>query len=118
MDMTNGCRLCPRMCGTLRQQGKTGRCGAGDSLRVARAALHFWEEPCISGTRGSGTVFFSGCPLGCRFCQNYEISARQFGKKITVERLAEIFRELQCQGAHNINLVSPTQFVPQIIRAL
>ena len=112
------CRLCPRECGAARQSGQRGLCGAGKSLRVARAALHFWEEPCISGQTGSGTVFFSGCPLGCRFCQNHDISARCFGKDISVQRLAEIFLELQQQGANNLNLVSPTQYVPQIIEAL
>jgi len=118
MNHMEHCRLCPRECGAARQSGQRGLCGADRSLRVARAALHFWEEPCISGEAGSGTVFFSGCPLGCRFCQNYEISARCFGKEITVKRLAEIFLELQQQGANNINLVSPTQYVPQIIGAL
>jgi len=112
------CRLCPRQCGADRLGGNRGYCGADNRLVVARAALHFWEEPCISGTKGSGTVFFSGCPLGCRFCQNFEISARRFGKEISVDRLAEIFLELQHQGAHNINLVSPTQYVPHIIEAL
>lgn len=112
------CRLCPRECGAARQSGQRGLCGAGKSLRVARAALHFWEEPCISGQTGSGTVFFSGCPLGCRFCQNHDISARCFGKDISVQRLAEIFLELQQQGANNVNLVSPTQYVPQMIEAL
>jgi putative pyruvate formate lyase activating enzyme len=97
---------------------RPGVCGVGAPLRVARAALHFWEEPCISGTRGSGTVFFSGCPLKCCFCQNYDISDGCAGTDITVERLAEIFLELQVQGAHNINLVSPTHFTPQIARAL
>ena len=85
---------------------------------VARAALHFGEEPCISGTNGSGTVFFSGCPLRCRFCQNAPISHNRFGKRITANRLADIFRELVAQGAHNINLVNPTMFVPIILEAL
>ena len=89
-----------------------------NNIIVARAALHFWEEPIISGDNGSGTVFFSGCNLKCVFCQNYQISTNNFGKKITIERLAEIFLELQNQGAHNINLVTPTHFVPQIIEAL
>ncbi|MBQ8669711.1 MAG: radical SAM protein [Oscillospiraceae bacterium] len=118
MSYLEQCRLCPRECGAVRQSGHRGLCGAEKSLRVARAALHFWEEPCISGQTGSGTVFFSGCPLGCRFCQNHDISARCFGKDISVQRLAEIFLELQQQGANNINLVSPTQYVPQIIEAL
>lgn len=118
MSYLEQCRLCPRECGAARQSGQRGLCGAGKSLRVARAALHFWEEPCISGQTGSGTVFFSGCPLGCRFCQNHDISARCFGKEISTQRLAGIFLELQQQGANNINLVSPTQYVSQIIEAL
>jgi len=113
-----GCTLCPRMCGAPRRKGGLGLCGAGALPRVARAGLHFWEEPCLSGTRGSGAVFFSGCPLGCRFCQNRRISAENFGKEVTPRRLSEIFLELQQAGAHNINLVSPTQYVPQILEAL
>ena len=101
------CTLCPRRCGANRAAGRTGFCGAGATLKAARAALHYWEEPCISGTRGSGTVFFSGCTLKCCFCQNYPISAEGLGKEITVEHLAEIFLNLQTQGAHNINLVTP-----------
>ena len=112
-----GCMLCPRKCGADRDNS-VGFCGMGNNARVARAALHFWEEPCISGTRGSGAVFFSGCVMRCVYCQNYEISARRSGKEISVERLSEIFLELQSQGAHNINLVNPTHFVPQIISAL
>lgn len=112
------CTLCPRRCGANRASGQTGFCGAGGTLKVARAALHFWEEPCISGTRGSGTVFFSGCTLKCCFCQNYPISAEGRGKEIPVTRLAEIFLELQAQGAHNINLVTPGQWRPWITAAL
>ena len=112
------CTLCPRRCGADRAAGQTGFCGAGGTLKAARAALHFWEEPCISGTRGSGTVFFSGCTLKCCFCQNYPISAEGLGKEITVEHLAEIFLDLQKQGAHNINLVTPGQWRPWIIAAL
>ena len=111
------CRLCPRSCGANRTQA-AGRCGAGGTLKVARAALHQWEEPCISGSRGSGTVFFSGCSLQCCYCQNYPISAEGFGKEITPERLAEIFLQMQAQGAHNINLVTPTQWLPWILPAL
>jgi len=111
------CTLCPRKCGADRYKGK-GFCGCGSMVRAAKAYLHMWEEPCISGTNGSGTVFFSGCCLKCRFCQNYEISQGGFGKDISVERLSEIFLELQSKGAHNINLVSPTPYVPQIIAAL
>ena len=112
------CALCPRRCGVDRAAGAVGFCGAGRTLKAARAALHFWEEPCISGTHGSGTVFFSGCTLKCCFCQNYPISAEGLGKEITVERLAEIFLDLQAQGAHNINLVTPGQWRPWIIAAL
>lgn len=105
------CSLCPRRCSALRTdtQGE-GFCAMPTQPVVGRAGLHFWEEPCISGTRGSGTVFFSGCNLGCIFCQNGKISHENFGKAVTVERLQEIFRELIDQGAHNINLVSPTHF--------
>ena len=112
------CALCPRRCGADRAAGQTGYCGAGGTVRVARAALHHWEEPCISGTRGSGTVFFSGCTLKCCYCQNYPISAECFGRDISVERLAAIFLDLQAQGAHNINLVTPGQWRPWIQAAL
>ena len=112
------CTLCPRRCGANRAAGCAGFCGAGGTLKAARAALHFWEEPCISGTRGSGTVFFSGCTLKCCFCQNYPISAEGLGREISVDRLADIFLELQAQGAHNINLVTPGQWRPWIIAAL
>lgn len=112
------CALCPRECGVDRLSGRRGFCGQTASLKVARAALHMWEEPCISGTRGSGTVFFTGCHLGCVFCQNGQISRGGGGKEISILRLAEIFMELQQKGAHNINLVTPTHFVPQIVEAL
>ena len=113
------CALCPRMCGVDRTAGQRGFCGADDQLYGARAALHQWEEPPISGTRGSGTVFFSHCSLRCVFCQNREISrGTEAGKRITTERLSEIFLELQEQGAHNINLVTGTHYVPQIAEAL
>ena len=112
------CTLCPRQCHADRASGRVGFCGAGGTLKAARAALHFWEEPCISGTRGSGTVFFSGCTLKCCFCQNYPISAEGLGKEITVEHLAQIFLDLQAQGAHNINLVTPGQWQPWILAAL
>ena len=114
------CELCPRRCGADRRT-QTGRCGAGNTLRAARAALHRWEEPCISGEdpeRGSGTVFFCGCTLGCVFCQNGVISHGGEGKEITTERLAEVFLALQAQGAYNINLVTPTQYLPWILEAL
>lgn len=110
--------LCPRKCGVNRLENQRGFCGAGDRVKVARAALHHWEEPCISGDVGSGTVFFSYCTLKCVFCQNFDISQCQAGKEISIERLGEIFLELQDKGALNINLVTPTHFVPQIIEAL
>ena len=112
------CTLCPRCCGADRAAGRAGFCGAAGRLKVARAALHFWEEPCISGTAGSGTVFFSGCALQCCYCQNWPISAEAFGREISVGRLAEIFLELQRAGAHNINLVTPGQWRPWITAAL
>ncbi len=112
------CMLCPRACGARRSEGQKGMCGCDGELMVARAALHMWEEPCISGSRGSGAVFFSGCPLHCIFCQNAEISDGRSGKKISVERLAEIFLELQAQGAANINLVTAGQWAPQVAEAL
>ena len=115
--MEKNCRLCPRRCGADRSQA-CGRCGAGAQAKVARAAKHLWEEPCISGVRGSGTVFFSGCELGCVFCQNREISRGNFGMEVTEARLAEIFLELQGQQVHNINLVTPLQYTPQILTAL
>ena len=117
-QQTNGCTLCPRMCGADRAADRRGFCGAGASVRLARAAAHMWEEPCISGTRGSGTVFFSGCQLGCVFCQNYKISAGGFGTPVTEERLTEIFLSLQEQGVHNINLVSATPYTEAILRVL
>ncbi|MCY1714069.1 radical SAM protein [Caproiciproducens galactitolivorans] len=114
------CTLCPRNCGALRTENEgAGFCGMGSNPVVARAALHFWEEPCISGKRGSGTVFFTGCCLKCVFCQNYQISTKkEVGKIISVQELADIFDRLAEQGAHNINLVNPTHFVPAILQAL
>ena len=113
------CTLCPRRCGAERTETEGhGFCGMPAGLRVARAALHLWEEPPLSGTRGSGTVFFSGCTLRCCYCQNREISAGGFGRVVTTERLREIFEELIAQGAHNINLVTPTHFLPWILPAL
>lgn len=112
------CALCPRNCSADRKNGEKGICGQTDRLKVARAALHHWEEPCISGENGSGTVFFSGCPLRCVFCQNREIALGNAGKEISVGRLAEIFLELKEKGAHNINLVTPGHFAPQIAAAL
>lgn len=114
----SACTLCPRMCGADREKGELGFCGMPASLYAARAALHYWEEPPISGEHGSGAVFFSGCSLGCGFCQNTEISQKRFGKEITTQRLRQIFEELIDQGAHNINLVTPTHFLPRILPAL
>ena len=113
------CSLCPRQCGAVRTEtgNSSGYCGMPSQPLLARAALHFGEEPCISGTKGSGTVFFSGCSLGCVFCQNTPISHKRFGKSITAERLADIFRELEDAGAHNINLVNPTHYADSICKA-
>lgn len=112
------CELCPRACKVNRENGKLGVCGVSANLKVARAALHFWEETCISGTKGSGAVFFSGCSMHCVFCQNQEIAQGNAGKEISRERLVEIFLELQEQGANNINLVTPGHYVPHIVWAV
>lgn len=117
-NLMEDCTICPRKCHVNRLQKQTGFCGQSDSIFAARAALHYWEEPCISGTKGSGTVFFSGCNLRCVFCQNHNIALGNVGQEITSSRLSEIFLELQQKGAHNINLVTPTHFVAQIIPAL
>ena len=117
-DAYRSCLLCPRACGVDRTAGKTGACRVGSELRVARAALHPWEEPCLVGDKGSGAVFFAGCGLGCIYCQNRAISRGEAGAAITVERLATIFLELQEAGAANINLVTGTQFLPSILPAL
>lgn len=122
MQLPKQCRLCPRQCSANRAAGEVGRCGAGDTLLVARAALHHWEEPCLSGppdaATGSGTVFFTGCPLGCCYCQNYAISQQGLGKAIDAARLEEIFLELQQKGARNLNLVTATQWLPWVLPAL
>ena len=112
------CTLCPRMCHVNRLSGERGYCGCGDKLRVARASLHMWEEPCISGKEGSGTIFFGGCSLGCAFCQNRQITGPESGIEITNGRLARIMLEQQERGANNINLVTPTHFLPQIADAI
>lgn len=118
-ENTGICIRCPRGCRVNRRQGQTGSCGmTGTEIYLARAALHMWEEPCISGDTGSGAVFFSGCPLRCIYCQNYEIAHGEIGKPVTWERLAEIFLELQEQQAANINLVTPTHYTPEIICAV
>ncbi len=118
VSIMNNCILCPRNCGVNRAQGSKGFCGESDAVRVARAALHYWEEPMICGTKGSGAVFFTGCNLKCIFCQNASIAANEIGKEITVDRLADIFLELQEQGAVNINLVTASHYVPQVALAL
>lgn len=118
MNKYENCLLCPRKCGINRRTGQTGVCGVSSEIKVARAALHYWEEPCISGKRGSGAVFFSGCSLHCVFCQNREISDGKEGKVISKERLSDIFMELAGKGANNINLVTPGQYIPDIVWAV
>lgn len=117
--MSGICTVCPRHCGAIREasSGK-GFCKMGENAVVARAAKHMWEEPCISGTRGSGTVFFSGCVLKCVFCQNYKISTQSFGKELTPQQLADCYKRLEQQGVHNINLVNPTHFLNAVIESL
>lgn len=117
-QLANNCHICPRNCGVNRQNGVLGTCHCGAKLSVARASLHMWEEPCISGENGSGTIFFTGCNLGCVYCQNAAISRGHAGKEITKERLLEIFFELKDQGAHNINLVTATHFLPAVLAAI
>ena len=118
MNKYENCLLCPRKCGINRSTGQTGVCGVSSEIKVARAALHYWEEPCISGKRGSGAVFFSGCSLHCVFCQNREISDGKEGKVISKERLSDIFIEIADKGANNINLVTPGQYIPDIVWAV
>lgn len=118
MNKYEDCLLCPRKCGINRSTGQTGVCGVSSEIKVARAALHYWEEPCISGKKGSGAVFFSGCSLHCVFCQNREISDGKAGKVISKERLSDIFMELAGKGANNINLVTPGQYIPDIVWAV
>lgn len=118
MNKYEDCLLCPRKCGINRSTGQTGVCGVSSEIKVARAALHYWEEPCISGKKGSGAVFFSGCSLHCVFCQNREISDGKEGKVISKERLSDIFMELAVKGANNINLVTPGQYIPDIVWAV
>ena len=118
MNKYENCLLCPRKCGINRSTGQTGVCGVSSEIKVARAALHYWEEPCISGKRGSGAVFFSGCSLHCVFCQNREISDGKEGKVISKDRLSDIFMELEGKGANNINLVTPGQYIPDIVWAV
>lgn len=117
-QLLSDCIICPRECHVNRENGQKGYCRVTSDLFVARAALHFWEEPCISGEKGSGAVFFSGCAMGCVYCQNYNIAHGNSGKKISIGRLADIFLELQEKEANNINLVTPSHYVPQIIEAI
>ncbi len=117
-EIMSDCTLCPRNCHADRLSGNIGYCGQTAEIRAARAALHMWEEPCISAEDGSGTVFFSGCSVRCVFCQNHDIAVGQHGKIITGERLSGIYLELQEKGANNINLVTPTHYVPQIIESI
>ena len=117
-NILENCNLCIRNCGVNRLDNKIGFCRSTSTLKIARADLHHWEEPCISGIYGSGTIFFSNCNLSCVFCQNHQISQEGFGESISTARLSEIFLELQNKKAHNINLVTPTHYVPQIIEAL
>jgi putative pyruvate formate lyase activating enzyme len=116
--MLSACALCPHRCGVDRTAGERGVCRMGDLPKISSWNLHRWEEPPISGTRGSGTIFFSGCTGRCRFCQNYPISQLGYGDAVSIERMAGMMLELQRKGAHNINLVTPTHFMPQILAAL
>ncbi|MBR5514606.1 MAG: radical SAM protein [Clostridia bacterium] len=117
MNGYQNCKLCPRECGVNRVDTK-GYCGMSDSLFLARAALHFWEEPCISGNNGSGTVFFSGCNMKCVYCQNHSIAIGETGKAVSFERLCEIYFELKEKGANNINLVTPSHYLPHVIKSI
>ena len=108
------CNICPRRCGADRENGSLGFCGASNKIRIARAALHFWEEPCLSGKNGAGTVFFSHCNMKCVYCQNYRISTRGAGHEVSIGELAEIFLDLQSRGANNIDLVTPTHYALDI----
>jgi uncharacterized Fe-S protein, pflX (pyruvate formate lyase activating protein) homolog len=112
------CEVCPFRCKVNRLEGKIGRCGCKDKIKIALASLHYYEEPCISGNNGSGTVFFSNCNLNCLFCQNYKISQEGKGREVSIEELADIFLDQQKNGANNINLVTPTMYAYQIIEAL
>lgn len=114
----DSCELCPRRCKVNRNNGEKGVCGQTSAVKVARSALHYWEEPCISGTEGSGAVFFSGCNVGCVFCQNRSIAKEGYGIDVSVEELANLFLDLEKQGANNINLVTPTHYILQIRDAI
>jgi len=114
----NKCILCPRACAKTRYEGDFGYCNSSNNVKIARAGLHMWEEPCISGTEGSGAVFFSGCNLGCVFCQNHEISRGNAGREISTSRLSDIFIELQNKNANNINLVTASHYINQVVEAI
>ena len=117
-DVLNECRLCPRNCSVNRNCGEVGYCNAGSEITIAKYYLHKWEEPCITGKNGSGTIFFTYCNLRCLFCQNYKISTLNYGINISIKKFSDICLELQDRGATNINLVTPTHFVPLIIDGL
>ena len=114
----NECTICPRECKVNRNNNELGYCRASNQMKIGGYHLHMWEETIITGTNGSGTIFFSYCNLGCVYCQNYDISQQSFGKEISVSRLSEIFLNLQAKGVHNINLVTPTHFIPSIAEAI
>ncbi|GAA0121063.1 MULTISPECIES: radical SAM protein [Clostridium] len=116
--MLKNCNLCPRNCSVDRTIGNLGFCNSSSNIKVSKVSKHYWEEPCISGSNGSGTVFFSNCNLKCVFCQNHQISHDGVGKEISIKRLSDIFLEQQERGVHNINLVTPTHYIPQIIEAV
>ena len=115
--MNNFCNICPNKCNVLRTENSLGRCGAERDIKIAKYYLHPFEEPIISGTNGSGTIFFTGCPMRCVFCQNYEVSRNQRGKKISPKELSEIYKHLEDLGAHNINLVTPSHYTDRIIES-
>ena len=117
-ELLKVCELCPHKCGVNRMRGEIGRCQSGSKIKLALADLHFFEEPCISGESGSGTVFFSGCNMSCKYCQNYKISQNGYGKEIEIEDLANTFLKLQNRNANNINLVTGFMYVPHIIKAI
>ena len=118
LDLYNKCQLCNRRCGINRAAGEIGFCKSSSGIRISRAALHYWEEPIISGERGSGTIFFSGCSLGCVYCQNRAISRASVGREVSIDGLADIMLDLEWQGAHNINFVTPTHYAPSIVESV
>ena len=118
LEYLEKCEICPHRCKINRIDGEIGRCKSADKIKIALVSVHNYEEPCISGENGSGTVFFSNCNLNCVFCQNYEISQQGFGKEVTIQQLADIFINQQNKGVENINLVTPTSYVIQIIEAI